>query len=294
METPFPKISIVTVNFNQPEVTEDLLKSLKNISYPNYEVFVVDNGSSNNNLSLLENKYPDINFIYSSENLGFAGGNNLAMKLTTGDAVLYINNDVEVPKSFLEPLVKRLYSEKNIGMVSPKIKFHHTPTHIQYAGATKMNPLTISNKQIGYNEKDIGQYNQSRQTNYAHGACMLVSKDAIDSIGYMENTFFLYYEEIDWCERIKKGGYKIWYEANSEIYHKESISTGKNSPLKTYYLTRNRLYYAKRNQSKIDYAIGVSYFTLFSIPVNTIKYVFKMEIDLLKSFYKGIKWNLVR
>lgn len=286
-----PLISIITVNYNEPEVTIDLLNSLRKITYSNFEVFVVDNGSPTKNSDRIRDEFPEYNLIISKENLGFAGGNNLAVKEAIGEALLFINNDVEVPEDFLEPLVERLFSDKKIGMASPKIKFHHTPTHIQYAGSTQINPFTIRNKTIGYNEKDIGQYDDAKITNYAHGAGMLVKKLVIDKVGPMEDSFFLYYEEVDWCERIKKEGYTIWYEPKSSIYHKESVSTGKNSPLKTYYLTRNRLYYAKRNLSGTKYFFSAVFFYLIALPKNTLVFIKNGEYELMKSFYKGVMWN---
>src|SRR5660397_55460 len=145
-----PKVSVITINYNQTEVTIEMLKSMQNLSYPSVEIIVVDNASPTDNPDKIKELFPDILLIKSEKNLGFAGGNNLGIKKATGDFLFFINNDTIVPANIIEPLVDRLVSNPEIGMVSPKIKFHWNPDLIQYAGYTKMNPYTIRNFSIGY------------------------------------------------------------------------------------------------------------------------------------------------
>ena len=117
-------------------------------------------------------------------------------------------------------------------MVSPKIKFHWNPELIQFAGYTKMSPWTIRNSSIGYHEKDEGQHDLPKKTAGVHGAAMMISRPVLDKVGTMTEVYFLYYEEHDWAARVKAAGYDLWYQPQSYILHKESISTGKFSPLK--------------------------------------------------------------
>ncbi len=287
-----PLVTILTVNYNQSAVTCEFLESLRKITYQNIEVIVVDNGSPTDSPDVIKEKYPEVNLIISKENLGFAGGNNLGLKEAKGAFVFFVNNDVEVTATFLEPLLVEFEKDERVTMVSPKIRYYHTPDKIQYAGSTQINPYTIRNTHIGWNEIDKGQYNRVYETNYAHGAAMLVKKSVIDEVGPMAEVFFLYYEELDWCERIKKAGYKIVFNGNSEILHKESVSTGKMSPLKMYYLTRNRLLFARRNIKGVKFLFSMLFFTLISIPKNTITLLLKRQTKLLASFYKGVFWNL--
>lgn len=130
--------------------------------------------------------------------------------------------------------------ESSIPMVSPKIRFYYAPDTIQYAGYTPFSPVTLRQHLIGYREKDSGQYDQARETFSIHGAAMMVPRSVVKEVGMMSELYFLYYEEHDWVERIKRAGYKIFYVPESLVFHKESISTGKESQLKTYYITRNR------------------------------------------------------
>jgi len=286
-----PLVSIISINYNGAQVTCELLESLKKITYPNIEVIVVDNASKENPDSIYS-QYPWINFIKSETNLGFAGGNNLGLNKSKGEYFLLLNNDTEVDPGFLEPMIEKMESSPKIGAISPKIIFHHSPGVIQFAGFNPINPYTGRGTAIGFGEKDLGQHSISKETSRAHGAAMLISKKAVEKIGLMADLYFLYYEEMDYCERIKKAGYSIWYDADSTIYHKESMATGKGSTLKTYYLTRNRLLYQRRNVNGFPLWASILFFIFISIPKNSMQYIIKGKLDLLKAFWKGVLWNI--
>ena len=241
------KISIITVNYNGLSDTCALIDSIP--FDETMEVIVVDNASKNDEGSTIQTRYPQVRVIQSSENLGFAGGNNLGIKASTGDYLFFINNDTELhPDDWnLQALVDRMDSSKHIGMVCPKIRFAWDSYPIQFAGYTPLSPITLRNRSIGFGEEDRGQYNTAHPTPYAHGAAMMVKREALEKAGMMPECFFLYYEELDWSLMISRAGYEIWYEPACTIYHKESQATGQNSPLKTFYLMRNRLLLAKRN-----------------------------------------------
>ncbi len=288
-----PLVSIITINYNQSKVTNELIHTLHQISYSNYEIIVVDNNSPNDTPQIIKENHPDVKLILSDTNLGFAGGNNLGVQQAKGKYLLFINNDTEVPSYFLEPLVNLLENDSSIGMVSPLIKFHWDPSLIQYAGFTKMSPYTIRNSSIGYHQKDQGQFTKPTQTNAAHGAAMMVPRKVIETVGMMTEVYFLYYEEHDWAEMIKKAGYKIYLQPQSQILHKESISTGKNSPLKTYYLTRNRLIFARRNLHGFTKLISLLFQVLISWPKNLLSYILKGEFENIKAYNKGVIWNFI-
>lgn len=287
-----PLVSIITINYNESEVTLDLLQSIRRLTYPNYEIIVVDNASPNDNPDNIKEKYPEVNLIKSKENLGFAGGNNLGVKQAKGDYLLFINNDTIVPKGFIEPLVETLQENKNIGMVSPKIKFHWDPTLIQYAGYTPMSHWTIRNNSIGYHQKDNGDFDKAGETQSIHGAAMMIPKTVVENVGMMTEIYFLYYEEHDWAEMVKRAGYKIYYQPKSHILHKESVSTGKFSPLKTYYISRNRILFARRNFKPFQLFISLLFQCFVSIPKNTLVFIIKREFEHLRAFWRAISWNL--
>ncbi|MEO1051208.1 MAG: glycosyltransferase family 2 protein [Bacteroidota bacterium] len=292
MKNEQPLVSIVTVNYNQSEVTCEMIDSLKQITYPNYEVIVVDNASPNDEPEIITYCHQDIKFIKSIRNLGFAGGNNLGVKEATGKYVLFLNNDTEVAPDFLEPLVEAFETNPKLGMASPKIIYHGTDNIIQYAGAVSISPYTGKGYKIGHGEHDIGQFNQSSYTGLGHGAALMVPMKVIKEVGLMPDIFFLYYEEHDWCEMVKRAGYHVMYVAHATIYHKESVSVGRNSPLKTYYMARNRLLYIRRNCFGGQLIFSLLFFLLLAIPKNILKYTIRGEWALLRCFLKGVAWHL--
>lgn len=287
-----PLISIITINYNESGVTLELLESLRALTYPAVEVIVVDNASPNDNPDRIKEAYPEIHLIKSQENLGFSGGNNLGVKAAKGEFLFFINNDTEVPPGIIEPLVKTLSENPKIGIVSPKIKFHWDPALIQYAGFTPMNPWTIRNSSIGYHQPDDGNFDTAMPTASIHGAAMMIPRRIIEEVGLMPEYYFLYYEEHDWAAMIKRAGYQAYYQPASYILHKESVSTGKNSPLKTYYLTRNRILYARRNFSSLHLLFSTLYLCLISIPKNTLTFLLQRQWEHLSAYWRGITWNL--
>jgi len=288
----YPLISIITVNYNHSETTMELIESLSNISYPNIEIIVVDNASPNDNPKRIKEKYPRITLIESVLNYGFAGGNNLGIMAARGEYVLLLNNDAEVEPHFLEALVLKFQDNPDIGAISPKIKYYYDNDTFQYAGFTEINKWTIRNKTIGENEKDIGQYNEDRETAYAHGAAMMIPMKVIKEVGMMSYEFFLYYEEADWCLRIRKAGYKVFYVHNSVVFHKVSVTTGNNSQLKTHYLSRNRIVFMRRNIHGLTFVVALLYQFLIAISKNGFVFLITGEYKLASAYWSGIVWNV--
>ena len=280
-------MSIVTVNYNGYKDTCELIDSIPFKDY--MEVIVVDNGSQEDEASFLHTKFPHIKVIRSSQNLGFAGGNNVGIKASTGKYIFLINNDTTFKEFNPQVLIKRLESSSKIVMVCPKIRFAWDNNPIQFAGYTPLSPITVRNKAIGFGEEDKNQYNTSYQTPYAHGAAMMLKREVIDKVGLMPECYFLYYEELDWSMMITRAGYEIWYEPASTIYHKESQSTGQNSPLRTYYITRNRLLLVKRNWSGLTKYLAYTYLQIIVVTRDMIKYIFKGRMDLFKATIKGLR-----
>lgn len=287
------QISIITINYNGLKDTCELIDSITFTD--DIEVIVVDNASKEDEATVIANRYPQVKVIRSDKNLGFAGGNNLGIKAAQGKYLFFINNDTILPckkvdvkcKIFLQPLINRLESSPKIGMVCPKIKFAWGNNPIQFAGYTPLSTITMRNKSIGFGEEDKGQYDIAHPTPYVHGAAMLVKREVIERVGLMPECYFLYYEELDWSMMFTRAGYDIWYEPACTIFHKESQSTGQESPLKTYYLTRNRLLFVKRNEHRLDQVISYAYLVLIVATRDIIKYVIQGRMDLARAVIKG-------
>lgn len=287
-------VSIVTVNFKEVEVTVDFLRSInRNNEYSNLEVIVVDNGSIRNNEAVFKKIYPDLIYILSEENLGFAGGNNLGIQRASGKYLLLLNNDTEITPNLISTLVDEMESNPTIGILSPLLLYYEDKSLIQYAGFSKMDYLTGRNRTIGKFENDKGQYdNLSYETGFCHGAAMMCRKNDIEKVGLMDENYFLYYEEMDWCEKFKKNGKKIWFTGKAKVYHKESISVGKESILKTYFLIRNRILFIRKNTSFLNQIVFGVYFYGMVCPVLTLKYLLSGKKDHVKWISKAILWNL--
>ena len=290
-----PLISIVTLTWNTTEVTCDFLRSLnEHGTYQNLEVIVVDNGSTADPTPVFKAIYPDVKVILNGRNLGFTGGNNVGIRAAKGDFLFIVNNDTEVTAGLLEGLLEIFAKYPDAGIVSPKFHYFFHKGTIEYAGYNTVNIFTGRNGMIGCQEKDEGQYNEVKVTNYAHGGGMMVPRKIIDEVGGLPEDFFIYYEEFDWCDQIKRKGYKVYYQPKSLIYHKESMTTGKASPFKTFYHTKNRIYYMRRNAPKAGLLVFYAYFTFITIPKNTLTFLIKGKKAHLRSFWKGILWQFNR
>jgi len=287
-------VSIITVNFNQSLVTEQLLQSISATNtYPSTNIIVVDNGSKQNDTEKWKIKYPDTQFIRSEVNLGFAGGNNLGVQAATGDYLFFVNNDTEFTPGLVQTLAEDLYNHPEVGMVSPKIMYFDEPGMIQYAGYTPMNYYVARNYTVGQFEIDKGQYdNITGPTGYGHGAAMMVRKEAIEKAGTMAENFFLYYEEMDWCDRIRKAGYQIWVDTRAVIFHKESVSVGKVSGLKEYFMNRNRILFIRRNAPLSARLFFYVYFLSMVTPRNVLKYIKEKHKGFSGLLFKAIWWNI--
>jgi GT2 family glycosyltransferase len=287
-----PLVSIITVQYHNEEVTKQLLQSIVNInSYPSIEVIVVDNSARFEEDFGLSAIFPEVKLIRAPKNLGFAGGNNLGAKAASGDFYFFVNNDTEFTPGLIGCLLSTLQHETKAGIVSPKFHYYFNKGIVEYAGYEKVSVLTGRNKMIGCGEADLGQYNVPGITNYVHGGAMMLHHTTFMKTGGMPEIYFLYYEEFDWCESIKRLGFNVYYQPNALIYHKESMTTGKNSPLKTYYLTRNRILFMRRNRAWWQLGIFLCYFLAFTIPKNTFSFLINRDFIRLKNFWKGIGWH---
>ena len=273
------ELSVIMVNYNGLKDTCALIESIP--FNENMEVIVVDNASLQDEASLIQKRYPQVKIIRSEKNLGFAGGNNLGIQESDGKYLFLVNNDTVFEDFNVQALIDRLES-------SPKIRFTWGNKPIQYAGYTPLSRITIRNRSIGFGEEDHGQYDIAHPTPYAHGAAMLVKRAIIEKVGYMPEDYFLYYEELDWSMMLKRAGYEIWYDPSCTIYHKESQSTGQDSPLRTYYITRNRLLLVKRNWHGIYKYLAYIYLTCLVAPRDILKYLIKGRLDLSKATCQGI------
>lgn len=261
-----PSVCIILLNYNGIEDTIACIESLKEITYTRYEIVIVDNASTDGSEGILKQRY-SFPVIQTGKNLGFAGGNNAGIRyaLENGaDYIVLLNNDTVVDKGFLEPLVETAETYKNAGVVGGKIYYYDSTNTLWFAGG-RINRITGKTKQIGKNKADTGGFDTQREVGFITGCLMLVSAAAIRAAGLMDEGYFLYFEDTDWCERIRRAGYKIVFTPLSVIYHKESSSTRKMSHVKMYYYDRNRAYFIRKNLGGIFKITAGLYLKLYLI-----------------------------
>ncbi|KKQ96816.1 MAG: hypothetical protein A3G66_01350 [Candidatus Levybacteria bacterium RIFCSPLOWO2_12_FULL_39_17] len=253
-----PKIFVIILNFNGGQNTVDCLLSFSNISKKEFEFekVVVDNGSKDGSIEQIRKKFNDVIIIENQKNLGFAGGNNEGIRfaLKSGaDFVMLLNNDTIVHsglvKNLLEPLehdsvggvVPKIYFEKGYEFHKDRYKESDKGKVIWYAGG-KMDWENLIGENIGVDEVDHGQFDIRMETDLATGCCFMVRSDVLKNVGMFDDRYFLYYEDADLSQRIKKAGHKIIYEPAAIVWHKNAESSGgSGSDLQDYYITRNRL-----------------------------------------------------
>lgn len=282
-----PRISVISVNYNGIAVTGAMIDSLRRHVTTPLEIIVVDNGSERDEAAMLRERYPDITVLRSDENRGFAGGNNLGIRAATGDCLLLLNNDTEVTDDTLHYLCETLDADPAIGAVCPKIRFWTPPQAIQFAGYEPLTRITLRNALIGFGKPDDGSYDTPHDTPYAHGAAMMVRRTAVEKAGTMPEEYFLYYEELDWSVRIREAGYRIAYDPRATVFHKESATTGQQSPLRSYYLTRNRLLFARRNRRGTERRLSILYQLGVALPKSVAAALLCGRRDLAAAVLRG-------
>ncbi|MCM5527276.1 glycosyltransferase family 2 protein [Parasegetibacter sp. NRK P23] len=287
-----PLISVVALNWNTPDITCDFLRSVQQHSQGvQVEMILVDNASAVDATLRFQEVYPGINVIRNKENLGFAGGNNVGIRAAKGDYIFIVNNDTEFTPGLLKTLLEPFSSDHSVGVVCPKIRFFDRPDTIQYAGFHPINTFTGRTEAVGNRQVDDGQFDRPGYTHGAHGCAMMVKKEVIEQVGAFPESFFLYYEEWDWSARILRAGYKIYFQPKALIFHKESMSVGKQNPMKVYYQTRNRILYMRRNSPFMHRLVFFVFFGFFALPKAVLRYTAARQFNHLRSFLKGMAWN---
>lgn len=289
-----PSVCIVIVNWNQLNLTLECLDSLSKINYDNFNIIVVDNNSRNDPTLEIKERFPDVVVLVQSENRGFTGGNNVGISYALEQGVSYIlllNNDTIVDKNFLGPLVKKLENNsESIGVVTSKIYYLDKPSTIWAMGG-KTNFWLGSSKSFLQGTKDDGQFTTDIEVDYATGCCMLFSVEQVKKNGVLDDRYFAYFEDVDYCFRIKRTGLKIYVVANSKIWHVaggSSYSKGGLSPFVLFLNIRNSIWFF-RQYSKLPQAV-LTFFTMsFRFLIYLSYFLTFGKLDKFHTTVKGIK-----
>jgi len=328
----YPKVAIIILNWNGWKDTIECLESLYRVTYPNYDVIVVDNYSTDNSIEKIENwannnsiyivKYNEsqakkggdpkkekylskllsnkkIRLIINNENYGFAIGNNIgiyfALNAINPDYILLLNNDTYVDERFLTELIKVAESDEKIGILGPKM-YYAEPPDVFWSAGGKLN-MYLEHWQRGTNENDIGQFEKIEDVDFIAGACMLIKRDVIEKIGLLPTEYFLGWEDIDYCISAKKNGFKCVYVPTARIWHKVSASyrRGKMNYAQVKLGIRNRILFRYKYLSLFEFILFISLFIFIVTPLYLTYYMlYYRDLKRVKSFFEGLAESFSR
>lgn len=239
-----PRVAIVILNWNGQKLLEQFLPSVLNTSYPNCEIVVADNGSTDNSVKFIEQHYPSIHLIQLPNNLGYAGGYNQALQQVTADYYVLLNSDVEVSPSWIDPMVTLLESNKNIGACQPKLLSWKQKDHFEYAGAAGgwidvLGYPFAKGRVLEYCEKDNNQYDKPEPIFWASGAALFIRASTFHVLHGFDSFFFAHQEEIDLCWRAQLAGHKIFSCPTSVVWHVGGSTLPAGNSQKTFLNYRN-------------------------------------------------------
>ena len=299
------KTAIILLNWNSFECTRDCIESLKAIPDEDYDIILVDNNSMDQSDDKLALEYPNLIHIKLASNLGFTGGNNagISYSLTHNyQYTLLLNNDTFVEPDFLEVLVSYLDENRGTGAIQPKIYFNHN-RKLLWNGGSWFNPWTGNDYVEGTGKTSSKTSERIKQPDWLTGCALMIRNDVIRNIGLLNESLFMYYEDVDYSFRIKNAGYSLIYHPKSVIYHIAGASTrtlekGKEgflSPVVHYYLIRNRIWFLKKYLhpvQKITAAIMVSGYLIAALTYFLLRGRFVKLNTVIKAIRDGIAGNM--
>tara|TARA_B100000900_G_C20562958_1_gene709741 strand:- start:275 stop:1186 length:912 start_codon:yes stop_codon:yes gene_type:complete len=292
-------LSIILVNWNQYELTRACILSLLKCNYKNFKIIVVDNNSYDKSIYKLSREFDQVYFIKNNSNLGFTGANNIGInkaKTIGSEYIMLLNNDTEVESNFLEPLIKRLENESDLGIVQPLILNYQNKDIVWNFGGKFLrffgNPVTLNKN------KNICSIVDCKYTEWVSGCCFVFRSSLTDLIGMLDDDYFVYFEDVDYSLKIKKAGYKLGVEINSKIYHHEGESwkikkslSGNISPFVHYLRFRNHLYFIKKNYAEFN-LFGTILYQFFKLLVFSFYFILRLRFRKLKMVFKGLRDGL--
>lgn len=287
----WPKLYIITLNWNGKSDTIECLQSLYKIEYPNYEIVVVDNWSTDDSVEVFKNKFVGLSVIENKKNLGYGAGVNKGLEFAYfkgADYFLILNNDTIIDRMAPTEMVKLAESDADVGFVSGKVYFYDKLDIIQTVGK-KENRICLAEGQIGMRERDVGQFDKIEDRDFVDDVFLLVRRRVIEEVGMYDPQFFAYGEIIDWCVRVRKAGYKIMYTPGAKIWHKVSMSTGGGSnPINIYYITRSRIICIKKHFSPARFCFYTAVLFFYYAPRTIVSYSKRRQFGMLLGYLKGI------
>lgn len=291
-----PLVTIIIVNFNGSSVLGDCFDSLKKLTYKNWELIVVDNGSQKNEITALKSlisgklSKQKVKTILLSTNIGFAGGNNKALPEAHGKYILLLNNDTTVSSDLLTKMVKKMETDPTIGAMQPKIKLMDTPQYLDNAGAF-LNPLGLT-EHWGFGEKDSSEFDKEREIFSAKGACLMTRHTLVQEVGLFDDNFGSYFEESDFCYRVWLAGFRVLYFPDTFIFHKVGFTSKQMNQIEIMLKsTRNRIFSLFKNLS-LAHLITILLPHVLFLFILMLYYIVRMQHKKAKMIFGAIWWNV--
>jgi len=285
-------VAIIIVNWNSFSHTRGCLESLRNVTYRNFKVIVVDNGSQDGSDIALESQFPEIILLRNAENIGFTGGNNRGIEWALENDFEYLmllNNDTEVEPDFLNRLVEVIHIDDKIGAVQPKFFFLHNKEKIWNAGGTIIKSLGWV-RTVGENRSASEKYDRPKDTEWITGCCFMVRADIVRKIGGLNDRFFIYYEDVEWSLRIKELGYRLVYCPKAIVYHEAGMSNKNKQKGKEGYINPIVHFLATRNNVLMLRRYTPWYFAGPVIAFQSVKYTGILSYFLVRRRFEKIKF----
>ena len=239
------KVAVIILNFKVAEYTIKAVSSVLKSTHKSKDIYVVDNNSGDDIEERLK-KYPEVKFIQTGDNLGFAGGNNVGIRQalkTDANYIFILNPDAWVTKDTIAQILLGM-DKYQADVANPKIYFPEGKT-IWFAGKI-FDKANVLGSHLGVDEEDKGQYDTPKELDDVTGAALMVKREVFEKIGLLDEKYFMYYEDLDFATRAKKRGFKIMYLPQAVVFHANAKSSGVGSPLQDYFITRNRMLYARK------------------------------------------------
>lgn len=294
-----PSVAVVILNWNGKNFLERFLPSVLNSSYPNFQVVVGDNASTDDSIAFLTAQYPQIKLIINEHNEGFARGYNSVLANIEANYYVLLNSDVEVTENWIAPVIDIMESNKRIAACQPKIKDWNLPENFEYAGSAggwidKMGYAFCRGRVFDTIEKDDGQYNDATDIFWASGAALFIRSDVFKASGGFDPYFFAHMEEIDLCWRIQRMGYRIRFVPQSVVFHVGGGTLKKSNPFKTYLNYRNNLIMMSKNLPARIKIMRIPFRMILDL-VSAIRMIFMGKLNdpiaIVKAHYSYLKWE---
>lgn len=286
-----PSVAIIILNWNTAAFLERFLPSVQQTTYPNKQIYVVDNASTDNSIEILSSLFPEVTVMRMKSNIGFAAAYNNAIRTIHADYFLIVNSDIECTAGFIEPVIEFMEMHADIGICQPKLLSLDEKDSFEYAGAAggwidQLGYPFARGRILLTIEKDRHQYDDTAEVFWASGACMFVRNKVFATIGGFYDYYYMHQEDIDLCWRAYNAGFRIFACPSSVVYHIGGGSLSWQNHLKTFLTYRNNYILLTRNLPFFRFA-GVMFLRILLDAAGIVYFLFKGKPGISKAMCKA-------